>query len=91
MEVPREFYKKRINELVRHTNAEAYDGMVFLGFVRGQKQITIQFKRELFESLNVLVMIQEIVGPLCHVLPPEIRMVSSSFERAGRGTNRCFQ
>lgn len=64
MEVPREFYKKHINELVRYISAVMDKEMVFLTFVRGQKQITIQFKRNEFDSLHPLTMIEEIVGPL---------------------------
>lgn len=62
MEIPRDFYKTHRHELVRYTTAEAYDGIVFLTFVRGKKQITIQFKKEEFETSNVFTMIQEIVS-----------------------------
>ncbi|KAF9448410.1 hypothetical protein P691DRAFT_775417 [Macrolepiota fuliginosa MF-IS2] len=60
MEVVREFYKERRNELVRLISAEAYGVVVFLTFVRGKKEITIQFRREAFESLNVFGMMKEI-------------------------------
>jgi hypothetical protein len=67
MEIPREFYKTHMHELTRFITAEEYDGIVFIVVVRGQKQVTLQFKLEDFvkggESINVWGWLYEIVGP----------------------------
>ncbi|KXN83004.1 hypothetical protein AN958_01939 [Leucoagaricus sp. SymC.cos] len=46
MEIPRHFYKQHITSLTRYVTAETYDGLIFLMFIRGQKQIVFQFKVE---------------------------------------------
>jgi hypothetical protein len=73
MEIPREFYNKHRHELAQFISAEVCDDIAYLTFVRGPKQVVVQFDLKKFLSANerkseaqymcAWPWVNEIVGP----------------------------